>query len=418
MLVTAGLHALCTMATALPGVLAPVAARDFGLPAAKVGAIQALHYFTTIFSGLMAAPLLARIGAVRVLQVTLLTTALAALSCGVAGWVAVGMTGAPGAPLLLGLWLLATGIVFGTGYGLVNPVSANVLFVATPPAMRSLVFSIKQTSVPVGFGLAGVAFPFLVLVMPWQWVCIVMAVVLVIVALAINPVRLAVQEVAQGTAQVTGHARRQLLRWSDFSSPLRDVLATRTWRRRALMALSYSATQTAATAYTVSFLNLEIGLSLVAAGSVFAIAQIGGVTGRIGLGAIADRWVKPRLQLGLVGIATAFFSFSMVAITPQWPLAAITVLCAVFGIVSFAWNGVFFAETASIAPSGRIGHYTGGIQVFISLGAMLGPALYAFIVTLSDSYALGFALMAIPSLLVGILYLLPDAAAPDSKAGA
>ncbi len=411
MLVTAGLHALCTMATALPGVLAPVAARDFGLPAAKVGAMQALHYFTTIFSGLVAAPLLARMGPVRVLQVTALTTALAALSCGVAGWVAVGNAGSPSAPLLLGLWLLATGILFGTGYGLINPVSANVLFVATPPAMRSLVFSIKQTSVPVGFGLAGVAFPFLVLVLPWQWVCVVMAAVLVLVALAINPVRLVVQE--------TVHSRRQLLRWSDFSSPLRDVLATRIWRRRALMALSYSITQTAATAYLVSFLSLEIGLSLVAAGSVFAIAQIGGVTGRIGLGAIADRWVKPRLQLGLAGIATAIFSLSMVAITPQWPLAAITVLCALFGIVSFAWNGVFFAETASIAPAGRIGHYTGGIQVFISLGAMLGPGLYALIVTLSDSYALGFALLAIPSLLVGILFVLPDdAAAPDAKAGA
>ncbi|MBM3346577.1 MAG: hypothetical protein FJY55_08810, partial [Betaproteobacteria bacterium] len=55
-LVTAGLHALCTMATALPGVLAPVAARDLGLPAAQVGIMQSLHYFTTIFFGLAAAP--------------------------------------------------------------------------------------------------------------------------------------------------------------------------------------------------------------------------------------------------------------------------------------------------------------------------------------------------------------------------
>jgi len=159
----------------------------------------------------------------------------------------------------------------------------------------------------------------------------------------------------------------------------------------------------------VSFLNLEIGLSLIAAGSVFAIAQIGGVAGRIGLGAIADLWVMPRLQLGLVGIATAIFSLSMVAITPQWPLIAITVLCALFGIVSIAWNGVFIAETAALAPAGRIGHYTGGVQVFISLGAMLGPGLYALIVTFSDSYALAFALLGIPPLLVGILFLLPDA---------
>ena len=63
--VTAGLHAVCTMTTAAPGVLAPVAARDFGLPVSQVGVMIALHYFATVPSGLASAALQARYGAVR-----------------------------------------------------------------------------------------------------------------------------------------------------------------------------------------------------------------------------------------------------------------------------------------------------------------------------------------------------------------
>lgn len=405
--VTAGLHTLCTAATALPGVLAPIASRDLGIEPSRVGLMQAMHYLTTVFTGLVAVPLMARWGPVRVLQFTACTTGLAAASCGVAGLVA-GTGALPTS--LIALWLMATGVLFGTGYGMITTVSSNVLFAATPPSMRSLIFSIKQTAVPVGFGLSGLLFPLLLLWLPWTWVAITMGVVLFTLAAALARVRLAVQDVAV--------ARHALLHWTDFSGPLRDVLLDPMWRRRALMAVAYSTTQTAVVAYMVTFLSVEIGLTLAVAGGVYAVAQMGGVGGRIGLGLIADRWVRPQLQLGLVGLFTAAACMAMVTVSKAWPVAGITALCVVLGALSFAWNGTFMAMTAASAPEGKIGHFTGGIQVFIGLGAMIGPALFALILSLSSNYGLAFVLIALPTVSAAVMMLLPGTAAASRKARA
>jgi MFS family permease len=128
---------------------------------------------------------------------------------------------------------------------------------------------------------------------------------------------------------------------------------------------------------------------------------------RILLGISADLWMKPRIQLAAAGIATAVCCLAMIAITPQWSPAAITALCVLFGTLSFAWNGVFHAETASIAPAGQIGRVTGGMQVFVSAGAMGGPALFSLILALTDSFAVAFFVLALPTLAVGCMFLAP-----------
>jgi MFS family permease len=118
--------------------------------------------------------------------------------------------------------------------------------------------------------------------------------------------------------------------------------------------------------------------------------------------------MKPRLQLALIGIATALCCFGAAAMSGAWPIAAITLLCAVLGATCMAWNGVFIAETASIAPPGEISSLTGGMQAFIALGALFGPGLCAVIVTFSGSYSLGYALIGVLPLLVGVQFLFAE----------
>src|SRR5581483_10818716 len=101
-------------------------------------------------------------------------------------------------------------------------------------------------------------------------------------------------------------------------------------------------------------------------------------------------------------------SFGAAAMSQAWPIAAITLLCAVLGATCMAWNGVFIAETASIAPPGEISSLTGGMQAFIALGALVGPGLCAAIVTFSGSYSLGYALIGLLPLLVGVQFLFSE----------
>ena len=51
--------------------------------------------------------------------------------------------------------LFASALAQGVGYGVINPVGSQILFRATPAAIRSFVFSIKQSAVPIGQMVAG-----------------------------------------------------------------------------------------------------------------------------------------------------------------------------------------------------------------------------------------------------------------------
>jgi MFS family permease len=403
--VTTGLHTLCTIASAAPGVFAPVAARDFGLPASQVGIMVALHYLMTLPSGLASAPLQARYGAVRVFQITTGVCALATLCIALAGFAAetTAFAGSASArSLLFAFVLLSLAVLFGLGYGMINPASSQVLFHVSPRELRSLMFSIKQTAVPIGFALAGLIFPLLLLTMRWEWTLVLVAGLLALLTVAL-PASGIESRAARHPADFSGQlSPKPLIRWSDFTGPMRYIWRSPLMRQRSLMAVAYTARQSAVTAYMISYLNLELGLSLVLAGGVFAFSQFAGVAGRILFGIAADRTVKPRVQLALIGIATAFCSFCVAAMTPAWPVAAITLLCALLGATSMAWNGVFIAETASLAPAGEISSLTGGMQVFIALGALAGPGLYAAIVTAGGSYSLAYGLLGIPPLLVGL----------------
>ena len=58
---------------------------------------------------------------------------------------------ATGAPALF----VVGAILLGAGYGPVTPASSHILARSTPPQRLSLVFSLKQTGVPLGGALAG-----------------------------------------------------------------------------------------------------------------------------------------------------------------------------------------------------------------------------------------------------------------------
>src|SRR5450759_5195012 len=214
-----------------------------------------------MLSGLVCGALIGRFGPVRVCQISV---------CLAAAGLAAG-TGA-----VLPLVFAAAGLV-GSGYGLVNPVSSHILARAAPPRMMSLIFSIKQTGVPLGGALAGALVPPLVLYLSWRWSAAVVALLCLAVALLIQPARAAEQ---RGTG--TGASL-------SFLAPLRRVLANPPVLELAMVSLIFGTAQLALFTYFVSYLNLELGYGLVAAGLIYSSAHAAGIVGRITWGAVADR---------------------------------------------------------------------------------------------------------------------------------
>ena len=375
--VTLAVQALTSMAMTVPAVLAPVAAGDFGEAPTAVGQWVGFSYMVAMFAGLASGALVGRYGPVRVLQVAVLGVALG-LAVGALTQVAL---------------LLVCGVLLGTAHGLVNPASSAILAVAAPARIRSMIFSIKQTGVPVGGAVAGMLVPAMLLWTSWQYAVLTLALAAAAFVAVLVPFR---------RAYDNDRRLDQRLHLRGFAAPVAEVWADRPILELALVSAVYSAVQMSFVTYLVSYLKLELAYSLVAAGLVFSAAQIAGVLGRVVWGAVADHGVEPRTVLAVLGMTMALCGVAAALLTAGSPLPAVVAVCALYGATAVGWNGVFLAEVARLAPEGRVAVVTGGTQFFTFAGVLIGPPVFGAIAAATGSYSTGFVLIAALPLVASI----------------
>jgi len=377
--ITFAIQTLVAFAVYCAPVMAPVAGPALGVSPAAVGYYIAASYLGSMVGSAAAGGWVARFGPIRVSQ-----AGLALCFCGLAlaasGWPPVVMLG---------------GFIVGLGYGPTTPASSSIL-VRTPAKYFSLIFSIKQTGVPAGGALAGLLVPTLILAFGWQWA-----------AAAIGCACLAL---ALGIAGVRSHYDRNLDPQAPVSlrsafAPVRLVFTSRPLRQLCVAGFVYGGVQITLVTYLVTFLVESYALSLVLAGLVMAVAQVASVTGRVLWGVLADRAVKRRTMLGLLGIGMGISALLALAAGPEWPLWLLMIYASAFGATAVGWNGVFLAEVARLAPEGRASAATGGALFFTFLGVVVTPLLFNAVLALAGSYAIAYSVFAAPALAVGIWML-------------
>ena len=376
--ITLAVQSLTAMAMIAPAVMAPVVAAELGVSPQAIGWFVTLEYLFAMVSGLACGALIERFGPIRACQISVCLAAVGLVVGGTA---------------MLPLILAAAGLI-GSGYGLVNPASSQILAGAAPPRMMSLIFSIKQTGVPLGGALAGAMVPPLVLYLGWRWGAAGVALLCLLLALMMQPARTRWRSGASiGAAP-------------GFLAPLRMVYADPPLRELAVVSLIFAATQITLITYFVSYLNLELGYSLVAAGLIYSSAHAAGIAGRIAWGAVADHWLSPRRTLGLLGVMMAFCGVGVAGFGAAWPLPAVISVSALFGASAVGWNGVYLAEVARLAPPGQVGVITGGTQFFTFIGALAAPPLFGFLVGLAGSYSHAYLVFCLLPALAGLRLLL------------
>lgn len=374
---TLAVQSLTALALAVPPILAPVAAADLGSAPAGIGYWVGFAYMVAMFAGLLSGTLVGRWGPVRVLE--------AAVVC-----VASGLIIGAGAHLAT---VVLCGALLGIAHGFVNPASSTILASAAPPRMRSMIFSVKQTGVPLGAAIAGALIPTLLLHMIWQSAVMILAAASVLLLAVVAPFRRAYDRDLKSGERL--HVR-------GLAAPVAEVWGNHAVRDLALTSSVFSLVQMSLGTYLVSYLKLGLGYSLLAAGLVFSAAQVSGVLGRIVWGAVADRLLAPRLVLALLGIAMAGCGFAAAMFAASWPTTMTALVCMLYGASAVGWNGVFLAEVARLAPEGRVAIVTGGTQFFTFAGVVLGPPVFGAIVSASGSYAAGFVFIGVLPLAAGL----------------
>lgn len=376
---TTGIQALISLSTMIGPVLASlIVLRTGGSATLLAGNLAAVTFLGAAMSSLVSGPLILRYGAIRLSQFGLLSCALGMLLA------ASGIHGL----------LIAGCFLAGMGNGPATPASSHLLMRSTPAHRMSLVFSIKQTGVPLGILAAGAIGPGLALLAGWQAVMVFVAIVCIAIAVATQPLRRRLDTDRLPDTPV--HLRAVL-------DPVRMVMTHVTLRRLALCSMVFNITQLSLTAYAVTYLHESLGIGIVSAGLLLSVAQVGGVTGRICWGWIADTWWGAPVTLTVLGSMMAVCAVGMSLLVPATPVWAVMLLMLVFGTAAIGWNGVYLAYVARTAPAGFAGKATGGTMMFTFLGNVSGPLLVALVIQGFGGMYAAYALLAVPLAIVAIV---------------
>jgi predicted MFS family arabinose efflux permease len=312
-----------------------------------------------------------KLGPIRTSQVCLLTTA--------AGLLLMGVPHIPAA--FMGALLI------GTGCGPIMPASSEMLARSTSPRHFALVFSLKQTGVPLGGAAAALIVPPALLAAGALGALALMSGLCLLAA--------ALAQVLRSSLDDRRDPSTPMPRFAQLGRPVRAVLADAKLRPLALSSVLLCAVQLSLTSYVVVFLISDLGWGIVAAGVGLAVAQGAGMAGRVGWGWLADGRTGAARTMGLLTLAMAAAAAAMTLLQPATPSTAALLLLGLFGATAIGWNGVFFATVARLAPQGDIPLATAGTVFFNYLGVAVGPPLFGLVAAWRGSHAQAFGALAV-----------------------
>lgn len=376
-LATTAAQIASAMGIAIFPVMAPHFAQMLDIDASYVGyQISILFGTAMLVSGLVGTVVL-RFGACRAMQWSLWLCA--------AGMIA----GLAGQLLLMPL----AAMLIGASTALAAAGAAHLLFRFGSARHRNLIFSIKQTGVPLGWATIALVAPALTAALDWRVSLLLVLAYSVVMALLLERWRRGWDDDRDAKAAARTH----------MLSGVAVLWRYPTLRYLGLSAFLFSFLQLCLGTFTVTLLVQEADYGLVGAGFMLSLVQVAGMGGRLAFGWIADRSGRAIAVLTVTSLVAAVGCVGSVFISGHWPPPALAAFYILFGAVAYGWNGVMHAQIARLSPPGMVSVTTGGIMVWIFGGILIGPALFAVAYRWIGAYTTTFGLLAVVALVSAAL---------------
>ncbi len=375
--VTFSIQVAISFLSSAVAVSAPMLTAAAGVPIERIGYFSALSTVASMWYLMSCGPLLEQFGPLRVLQVGLALASASLLLVTMGDWTVV----------------MIAAVVFGLGYGPVPPASSDILARHTPGARRGLAFSVKQSGVPVGQALGGLAIPALALAIDWRWALATAALLGVAIALGTQPLR-GMLDVERSGRGIRTLPFQRIMAPANFLQPYRALRAVRNMSWLTYAGFCFACAQGSLFSFYVAYFTADLGYAVVAAGTAYAVLQMAGAVGRISAGWLADRTsaTATLMLLGATSSLALVLTASLDATMPWW---AVLTAAAVTGGSAVSWNGVYLAEVARIAPPGKVGETTSASSFFTFIGYAAGPATFSLLVEASGRYDIVFLAFAV-----------------------
>ena len=155
----------------------------------------------------------------------------------------------------------------------------------------------------------------------------------------------------------------------------------------------FAAMQTVWMSYLVLYLQGVVGLTLLAASRFLALAQFGGMLGRVLFGMLSDRLFggRRRMPLVLAGVGSTACTLLILSTGASASTLGLAALTVVFGVVGIGWNGVQHTWLAELAGPRAAGTAVGLGLAVSSAGVTLGPLLFGHVLQVDRRLSLAVA---------------------------
>lgn len=361
-------------------VLAPQVADIAGIDRSLIGNLPGIMFAGALLPTLLSGAFVPLLGPVRTNQIATIVTAIGLLIAAQGSLTA----------------LIISAVVIGAGYGPGSPASSAVLSRHTAPHLRGLIFSIRQSGVPLGGLLAGASLPVIAVSVGTREAIYVAAAICLVSAIVVEPVR------KQLDADLTSPVRPDLAALLRNLSIRKAMQAHPDLPRVTYNGFAAAGVQGSVFALFVTLLVDRAHLDLVTAGLAFSALHLSGTIGRIVLGYLSDRAVRPQTLLAVLAAVGVTTLLALIVVVGFAPLPVILVLAALIGTTISGWNGVMLAEVARLSPPQLIGPVSAANITCIYAGYVVGPILTATLVASTGSYLIGFVPVSIALLLAAL----------------
>jgi sugar phosphate permease len=281
--------------------------------------------------------------------------------------------------------------------GPLNPAGSRILARHSPPRWQPFVFSVKQTGTPMGGMLAGLLLPPLMALYDWRMAIITIAILPLLTLLGIQFIRNDLDDDRNPAYRIS---------LAGIADSLCVVVTSKRLVTLAAAGYFYTFTQMAILSFMVIYLEEANGLSTEFAGGIFAIIHGAAIPARMFWGAIAGRFVRSWVLLGLIGIIMSGSVIAMSFFTPAWPFWLTALVAVMLGASTNGVLGLLLSEFARLAPPGKVGEVAGGGQFFLFFGIVSGPPAFGAMVEYGGGYTNAFYLIAATALIAGLYLLL------------
>jgi MFS family permease len=349
-------QALISLLAASPPVLASHIAAARGWNVAAISLYAPITYFVGFMVNFRIARLLSLFGGMG-LSLVLVALGAAGLLC----------------LLSVDVFVVAlTPLLVGVMVGAMNPASSQILGPRITPHTAGLIMSLKQTGVPIGGALAGLVIPVIV---AWHgdWRDSVIALA------ALSAVTIAV--LAPTVSWLNGQRPRAPTKAYQPFDPVKNLWAMPGMGRLLLAGSAFSAVQLSLRSFFTVYLMEDLGFDLTTAGLAFSATQLAGIFGQVGWAVVSDRIMTAHSVMGIVGFLMAAGGLLTASLEASWPAAAILVVAVLYGVSAGGFIPIVLAEVARRATAEEVGALTGGANLFLIVGVLVGPLLFGAVST-------------------------------------